>query len=62
MDGPLRHPKREPLEYEAKFKFYLTFGFTFISNRFIRGDRSVGSVLGTYTLGKVEGGGRVLLS
>jgi hypothetical protein len=61
MDDPLRHSKREPLEYEAKFKFCLTFGFTFISSRFIRGDRSVGSVLGTYTLEQLGRGSIALL-
>ena len=36
--------------------------FTFISNRFIRGDRSVGCVLGTYTLEKEGwGGGSIAL-
>lgn len=61
MDGPLRHSKREPLEYESKFKFCFTFGFTFISNRFIRADRSVGSVLSTYTLEKLGRGSIALL-
>jgi len=56
MDGPFRHSKREPLEYEAKFKFCLKFGFTFITNRFIRDDRSVGSVRGHLHIGEVREG------